>query len=111
MFLPGHHRRIAFDSDPDALVASCQAEQEQLTARLKAARELLKKVKISNEQQVRGGLFGLAGLMAIGLRGDFLWLCKTFCKFCKYTHASFAHDRVAGGSGWEGRRMGVVCDG
>ncbi len=45
-------RRLAYEADPDAFADSCKAEQNALTDKLEAARQLLKKVKISEELQV-----------------------------------------------------------
>ncbi|EFJ50578.1 hypothetical protein VOLCADRAFT_103792 [Volvox carteri f. nagariensis] len=61
--------RIAYETDPDAFVASCRSEQDQLTDKLQAARDRLKQVKISNELQIL--ISDICSRLDVdGLRGD-----------------------------------------
>ncbi|GIL70109.1 hypothetical protein Vretimale_3378 [Volvox reticuliferus] len=61
--------RIAYETDPDAFVASCRPEQDKLTDRLQAARDRLKQVKISNELQII--ISDICSRLDVdGLRGD-----------------------------------------
>jgi len=61
--------RIAFEADPEAFVESCREEQEALTAKLTAARERLKQVKISPQLQLV--ISDMCSRLDVdGLRGD-----------------------------------------
>ncbi|KXZ56004.1 hypothetical protein GPECTOR_2g1556 [Gonium pectorale] len=61
--------RLAYESDPDAFVDSCRPEQDALTTKLQAARDRLKKVKISTELQVL--ISDICSRLDVdGLRGD-----------------------------------------
>lgn len=61
--------RIAFETDPDAFIESCAAEQKALTDKLDAARARLKGVKISMDLQVL--ISDICSRLDVdGLRGD-----------------------------------------
>ncbi|GFR44883.1 hypothetical protein Agub_g6227, partial [Astrephomene gubernaculifera] len=61
--------RMAYDTDPDAFVSGCLAEQRELTGRLAAARERLSRVRISDELQVL--ISDICSRLDVdGLRGD-----------------------------------------
>uniref|UniRef100_A0A383VR52 magnesium chelatase n=1 Tax=Tetradesmus obliquus TaxID=3088 RepID=A0A383VR52_TETOB len=61
--------RIAFEADPDAFMESVRPEQEALTAKLVAARELLPKIKVPRPLQLL--ISDMCSRLNVdGLRGD-----------------------------------------